>query len=86
VEQLIKISKKKNQNSRAYSLFLKKKNLKNGMVFRAKVEIFFVLPKFDWKKKSKNSKRKWFRRVETILKCSRRLIFDHLLAVNSCGQ
>jgi hypothetical protein len=37
------------------------------------------------KRFSKNSKRKWFRRVETIIKCSRRLIFDHLLAVNPCG-
>jgi hypothetical protein len=32
-----------------------------------------------------NSKRKSFRSVETIIKCSMRLIFDHLLAVNPCG-
>jgi hypothetical protein len=37
------------------------------------------------KRFSKNSKRKWFRRVETIIKCARRLIFDDLLAVNPCG-
>jgi hypothetical protein len=31
------------------------------------------------KRLSKNSKRKWFRRVETGL------FFDHLLAMNPCG-
>jgi hypothetical protein len=33
----------------------------------------------------KNSKRKWFRKVETIGKCQRRMNFDHLLAVNPYG-
>jgi hypothetical protein len=28
---------------------LRKKYLKNGTVFRAKVELFLVPPKFDWK-------------------------------------
>jgi hypothetical protein len=37
------------------------------------------------KRFSENSKRKWFRRVETIIKCPRKLIFDYLLAVNPCG-
>jgi hypothetical protein len=32
----------------------------------------------------KNSKRKWFRKVETIRKCPGRTNFD-LLAVNPCG-
>jgi hypothetical protein len=33
----------------------------------------------------KNSKRKWFRKVETIIKCPGRMNFDHMLAVNPCG-
>jgi hypothetical protein len=37
------------------------------------------------KRFSKNSKRKWFRRIETIVKFSKRLISGHLLAVNPCG-
>jgi hypothetical protein len=37
------------------------------------------------KRYSKNSKIKWFKRVETIMKCSTRLIFDHLQTVNPCG-
>jgi hypothetical protein len=37
------------------------------------------------KRFSKNSKKKWFRRVETNVKCLRRLILDHLLAVEPCG-
>jgi hypothetical protein len=65
-------------NPRANSWFLRKKNLKNGTLFWAKVELFLVLPKFDWKKIFQKFHKKM---VETIMKCSWILIFDHLLAL-----
>jgi hypothetical protein len=41
---------KKESKFQSVFLILEKKILKNGTVFRAKVELFLVLPKFDWKK------------------------------------
>jgi hypothetical protein len=58
--------------------------LKNGTDLRAKVELFLVLPKFDWKKIFQKFQKKMVQgRVETNKKCSRRLTNDHLLAVSS---
>jgi hypothetical protein len=52
-------------------------------VFRAKVELFLVLPKFDWKKIIQKFQKKMVQEGSPLY--NRRLIFDHLLAVNPCG-
>jgi hypothetical protein len=52
--------------------------------FEQKLNFSLFYQNLIGKRFSKNYKRKWFKRVQTIIKCSRRLIFDHLLAVNLC--
>jgi hypothetical protein len=50
IEQLFKIAKKNISKFQSVFLIFEIFFLKNGTVFRAKVELFLVLPKFDWKK------------------------------------
>jgi hypothetical protein len=51
--------------------------------FQPKLNFSLYYQNLIGKRFSKNSKRNWFRKVEIIIKWG--LIFDHLLAVNTCG-
>jgi hypothetical protein len=50
--------------------------------FEQKVNFSLFYQNLIEKRFYKNSKRKWFRKVETTGKCPGRTNFDHLLAVN----
>jgi hypothetical protein len=56
--------------------------------FEQKLNFSLFYQNFIEKRFYKNSKRNWFRKVETMGnygKCPGRTNFDHLLAVNPCG-
>jgi hypothetical protein len=80
VKQIFKIVKKKNQKSRAFSWFLRKKTLKNDRVFWAKLQFFVVPPKFEQINiiQQKNLVEKGLNQQ----KMQNMLIFEHMVAVD----